>query len=300
MTTVGPWVQPDDATIDVNLTYIGYADHGLAFDGEFANNQTATPGTVGAPAAAFITYEAGDVRHLAASVLAFDLNDQTYPRVHPSSLPPNALDYEFEYGVPTGIPTDDPIRIAGTLLNDVVTGDDGAPETQYTGELRGFSTNGYTIDGALSPPFRLDPDGFASAGISAYLVGDLYGGSVLATLAPPAQPGAPGGFAESSLDVDVDLGQPDSAGWITALLRFPASFGTVSAITSLNYQQAFGFNPFSVVARVTYQPVRYRFIFAGRTPIRGRQRASGVMGSIPLRGRQGDVWGLRGRQNSNL
>ena len=49
-----------------------------------------------------------------------------------------------------------------------------------------------------------------------------------------------------------------------------------------------------------YRPPRYRFVFAGRTPLRGRQRASGVMGSVPLRGRQGDMWGLRGRQNSNF
>lgn len=37
-----------------------------------------------------------------------------------------------------------------------------------------------------------------------------------------------------------------------------------------------------------------------RTPLRGRQRYSGVTGSIPLRGRNQQPYGLRGRQNADL
>ena len=42
------------------------------------------------------------------------------------------------------------------------------------------------------------------------------------------------------------------------------------------------------------------FIVEARTPLRGRQRTSGTTGSIPLRGRNQQPYGLRGRQNADL
>jgi len=42
------------------------------------------------------------------------------------------------------------------------------------------------------------------------------------------------------------------------------------------------------------------FIVEARTPLRGRQRTSGTTGSIPLRGRNRQPYGLRGRQNADL
>lgn len=48
---------------------------------------------------------------------------------------------------------------------------------------------------------------------------------------------------------------------------------------------------------VTLRPPRYRT--TERTPLRGRQRASGVTGELPMRGRAGTPYGLRGTQESN-
>lgn len=54
-------------------------------------------------------------------------------------------------------------------------------------------------------------------------------------------------------------------------------------------------DPSIASARVTY----FALITPGRTPLRGRQRAAGVSGSIPLRGRNNAPYGLRGRQEAN-
>lgn len=88
---------------------------------------------------------------------------------------------------------------------------------------------------------------------------------------------------------------------ISAFWAYYSSGG--AAYMALNYAQAGVFgapDPAQASARITYfacwveDPDVTEHI-----PLRGRQRAAGVFGSIPLRGRNNAPYGLRGRQESN-
>lgn len=62
-------------------------------------------------------------------------------------------------------------------------------------------------------------------------------------------------------------------------------------------------DPSIVSARVTYMGAITDVVVPPdltRTPLRGRQRGSGVSGSAPMRGRNTTPYGLRGRQDSNF
>ncbi len=196
------------------------------------------------------------------------------PAIWPGDPPPGAVDYEHES--PTGIV----LRAKMTGAVETVTVGTGATEPPVT-QVREIAPANLDPGVTVPPLGRVGPE-HPWAGS---LVSQLLGDGVLDFETPY-----------------IDFESAPRVGW---------QFGEIHSLNEseagevgdlgFSYQTALtGPTPSGVTVTYEWTPPRYRWIFAGRVPVRGRQRASGVMGSIPLRGRQGDKWGLRGRQNSNL
>ena len=272
MPTVGPWVQPDDvsmsAPLNLNLWWTAYSADGtyIVLRQSMLSQSAASSGSPGPGASAWENYV----------VIASHVTLGT-PPVEPDPPPGATLELEAEFGTLLVA------RLRGTLENTYLDGGTGGP-TPIAGVWQ-LPTSRIVAEGASAP---LN----GGVGVGVFLTTQVdsttgLGQGTIQEFATPDQDVVAAGGA-----VGWQIGTTYSADW-TDMDPWPGMlyqlrvFGPLDEIGDLLFDY-------------TYRPPRYRFIREGRTPTRGHQRASGVMGSIPLRGRQGDKWGLRGRQNSNL